>query len=206
MSYVYDEQTIGPYRIEVWNDECPLNPMEDWDAQPTIVHWHSRYNLGEQYPESFPHPFEEREAAIEAIRAEYGCTVVVPVYLYDHSGITISTTPFSCPWDSGQVGFAFFTSKALKDGWGDHPWPTDEALPEIIASSLESYDMYLRGDVKGFTIEGPNVHESVGGFFCSEEDVMKEAEAYIDAEVLAQWEVTEQIKRDHPDMQNTVIC
>ena len=37
--------------------------------------------------------------------------VILPLYLYDHSGITISTGPFSCPWDSGQVGWI----KAPKD-------------------------------------------------------------------------------------------
>jgi hypothetical protein len=31
--------------------------------------------------------------------------VVLPVYIYDHSGITLNTTGFSCPWDSGQVGW-----------------------------------------------------------------------------------------------------
>jgi hypothetical protein len=30
--------------------------------------------------------------------------VILPLYLYDHSGITMSCGPFSCPWDSGQVG------------------------------------------------------------------------------------------------------
>ena len=27
--------------------------------------------------------------------------VILPLYLYDHSGITMNTTGFSCPWDSG---------------------------------------------------------------------------------------------------------
>lgn len=33
--------------------------------------------------------------------------VILPLYLYDHSGITISTEPFSCPWDSWQVGWIY---------------------------------------------------------------------------------------------------
>lgn len=33
--------------------------------------------------------------------------VMLPIYLYDHSGITISTSAFSCRWDSGLVGFIF---------------------------------------------------------------------------------------------------
>ena len=30
--------------------------------------------------------------------------VFLPLYLFDHSGITMNTSGFSCPWDSGQVG------------------------------------------------------------------------------------------------------
>ena len=37
----------------------------------------------------------------ESFLKEY---IALPVYLYDHGGITISTSPFSCPWDSGFFG------------------------------------------------------------------------------------------------------
>ena len=35
--------------------------------------------------------------------------VYLPVYLYDHSGLVLQTTPFSCPWDSGHVGIIYTT-------------------------------------------------------------------------------------------------
>lgn len=34
--------------------------------------------------------------------------VILPLYLYDHSGITMNTCGFSCPWDSGQVGWIYY--------------------------------------------------------------------------------------------------
>jgi len=40
------------------------------------------------------------------------------LYLYDHSGITMSTSPFSCPWDSGQVGFAYVDRATVEREWG----------------------------------------------------------------------------------------
>ena len=30
--------------------------------------------------------------------------VILPLYLHDHSGLTMNTSGFHCPWDSGQVG------------------------------------------------------------------------------------------------------
>ena len=38
--------------------------------------------------------------------------VILPLYLYDHSGITMNTCGFSCPWDSGQVGW-IYADKAM---------------------------------------------------------------------------------------------
>ena len=39
--------------------------------------------------------------------------VFLPLYLFDHSGITMNTSGFSCPWDSGQVGWIFCTPDIL---------------------------------------------------------------------------------------------
>lgn len=41
--------------------------------------------------------------------------VMLPLYLYDHGGITINTTGFHCPWDSGQVGWIHTTVKNAFD-------------------------------------------------------------------------------------------
>lgn len=44
--------------------------------------------------------------------------VILPLYLYDHSGITISTVPFSCPWDSGQVGWIYAPKDTFRKATG----------------------------------------------------------------------------------------
>jgi len=42
--------------------------------------------------------------------------VILPVYIYDHSGITLNTVGFSDPWDSGQVGWIYASKgKFLKE-------------------------------------------------------------------------------------------
>ena len=33
----------------------------------------------------------------------------------------MSTGPFSCPWDSGQVGFIYVEKKKVKEEWGWNP-------------------------------------------------------------------------------------
>jgi len=44
--------------------------------------------------------------------------IILPLYLYDHSGITMSTGPFSCPWDSGQVGWIYAPKQKFIDETG----------------------------------------------------------------------------------------
>ena len=40
----------------------------------------------------------------------------MPCYIYDHSGITISTGSFGCRWDNGQFGYIMITKeKARKE-------------------------------------------------------------------------------------------
>jgi len=40
--------------------------------------------------------------------------IILPLYLYDHSGITMNTTGFSCGWDSGQVGYIVMSYEKIR--------------------------------------------------------------------------------------------
>jgi len=72
---------------------------------------------------------------------------ILPVYMYDHSGITISTGPFSCPWDSGQVGMIYIT----KDTCKKHQIQFEDA-EDILKGEIKTLDQYLTGDVWSYTI------------------------------------------------------
>lgn len=51
--------------------------------------------------------------------------LLMPLYLYDHSGITISTSEFCDPWDSGQIGFIYTNPRPLR---GFHLRPGQSGL------------------------------------------------------------------------------
>jgi hypothetical protein len=38
--------------------------------------------------------------------------------MYEHGGIAVSTKPFSCPWDSGRIGFIFVSKEKLRKEYG----------------------------------------------------------------------------------------
>ena len=61
---------------------------------------------------------------------------------------------FSCPWDSGQIGYIYTTRAHLISmgfGEGVHPIPDHETLRKWLRQDVEEYDRWLRGEVYGFT-------------------------------------------------------
>jgi len=104
--------------------------------------------------------------------------IILPLYLYDHSGITISTSSFSCPWDSGQVGYIYVSIKQVKEEWGrkNMSYKFRKQIIDHLVSNVEVYDQYLTGDVYGFQIEpkDTNKHidcdDSCWGFFGSDHE------------------------------------
>lgn len=85
---------------------------------------------------------------------------VLPCYLYDHSGITMSTGRFSCPWDSGLVGFIWATHKTATEKGVEV-----EKLAEVLEGEVAVYAQYLEGDVYGFSIEDGDYENSCWGFY-----------------------------------------
>ena len=152
--------------VTIWQDEFFEDNPRDWDNMGVMACWHRRYNLGDEQPECSPS--EYLEDLPEG-------TVILPLYLYDHSGITMSTTAFSCPWDSGQVGIIYATPEKVKECFMDDNVDEDR-VRSVLVGEVETYDMYLTGEVYGYEVQKPigcdacgNVEyefvHNCGGFF-----------------------------------------
>jgi hypothetical protein len=94
--------------------------------------------------------------------------IILPLYLYDHSGISMSTGSFSCPWDSGQVGFIYCSVADARKEW---PSASDAEVrkeaEKYLKFEVETYDNFLTGQVVGFVALDPagEVIESCHGFY-----------------------------------------
>ena len=173
--YVYEEKKIGKYTVKVVQDSDPCNPRTEWDNQAHMICFHSRYNLGDKHNMS-------REELKNICKLKY--VYSLPLYLYDHSGITMNTTGFSCPWDSGQVGRIYITREDYLKNWGKKR-VNKKHIYEVLKAEVEEYDNFLTGEVYGFRVEDEteNVIHSCWGFFgdskyCLEEGI-SEAKAQI---------------------------
>ena len=185
-----ETKRIGKYEIEIHTDESPESPRTSMDNLGKMICFHGRYNLGDKH--DYDHRdysgWDEQKEAI--IKNENVC-VILPLYLYDHSGITISTSPFSCRWDSGQIGWVYVSKESVRKEYGVKRINQEliEKVTKVLEGEVETYDQYLRGDIYGYSIsevstcelghEHKEVIDSCGGFY-GEETCMKEAEGIVE--------------------------
>ena len=95
-----------------------------------------------------------------------GELVGLPVYAYIHGSTQLSTTPFSCPFDSGPAGFIACSHEDVKDWFGEHHCKSTEEVLEVLRNEVEEFSKFLQGDVYIITIyvDGKE-EETVGGFY-----------------------------------------
>jgi len=180
----YDETTtFGNYTITVANDSDVESPRE-WDNLGTMVYWHRGYTLGDvdglkEYsdPDMFWYDLagiEDTDSDLDkAIELANKRNVILPLYLYDHSGITMRTSSFSCQWDSGQVGWIYVSYERLRKEYDRKRISAKQrALAEkYLTGEVETFDQFITNDVYGFNVErndedGDEVHiDSCWGFY-----------------------------------------
>lgn len=163
------------YSLRILPDPDPPNPRDD-DNLGTMICFHNRYNLGDKTKLTSDNFKSWKELEDYLIKKE-GAAVILPIYIYDHSGITISTQPFSCPWDSGQIGFIYVSREKLLDEYNKkyvtHALKVKAA--GILRDEVDAYDVYLQGDYWGYEIvdENDNPVDSCWGYddynYCKKE-------------------------------------
>jgi hypothetical protein len=170
------------YEIKIEHDDDPMNPRTEWDNLGTMICFHKGYNLGDKtdYKSS---DYESWEELKDAIIENEGEVIILPLYLYDHSGITISTSPFSCRWDSGQIGYIFVSKDKIKKEGID-----EDEVVEYLKNEVKTYDQYITGDVYRYAIyeietcslghTHKNYVEGCGGYY-GEDECRGEAESML---------------------------
>lgn len=79
--------------------------------------------------------------------------IALPLYLYDHSGITMNCCGFSDRWDSGQVGWIYTDKNTVLGTGADIERNWKETAYEWMEGEVKEYDMYLQNEVYGIITE-----------------------------------------------------
>lgn len=156
------------YTIEIHYDEWGESPRE-WDNLGTMACYNKRYTLGDDKQ------YEDAYALREYL--EGGDALYLPIYMYDHGGIALSTNSFDCLWDSGLLGYIYVSRDKVKaEGL------TEEKALAILKGEVDTYDDYVQGKVYGYKVfndEGEEL-DSCWGFIGDMDHCEKEAESVAD--------------------------
>jgi len=161
----------GNRRAEIFYDGEAESPRRMYDNLGVMMCIHRRYRLGdEQLSEG---DFESWDDVRVSLVKVFGAKVFLPLYLYEHSGITMNTIGFPCGWDSGQVGFIYAKPEESKNY-------SYEKIVEILKSEVEEYSNYLKGEVYAYRIlnkkECPHCHALLDEY--DEDDIDEELCGY----------------------------
>ena len=143
--------------------------------------WDDLYGMSESWIEH--RWLDDSGQLLDAISMK---AVILPLYLYDHSGITMNTTGFHCPWDSGQVGVVHADLESTRKEYGRKR--VTRALRERVAEQLRRevavYDDYLTGNCYGYVVEKDSEEvDSCWGFLGDYDDYcLLEARAAVPTE------------------------
>jgi hypothetical protein len=112
--------------------------------------------------------------------------VIMPLYLYDHSGITMSTSDFNDRWDSGQVGFIYVSHEKIADNFGSVTPENLEKTKKLLKGEVQDYDCHLRGERYGFRLydRGEEI-DSCWGFLGDFHDAKAAIADYLPEQVAA---------------------
>ncbi len=176
------------YTVKLFYDDQIEDPRTTWSHAATMVCSHRHYCLGDEqatwdewvaeqldryFPEEMVHHYylansdnpsdwTKADAYYKRLIARLDEVMeIMPLYLYEHSGITISTTPFYYVGDSGQVGVIYMTREQILARFGGKLLTEKKRRQAraLMMDEVDEYNQYLTGDVYGYIVTDPNENE-----------------------------------------------
>lgn len=159
--YIAKQSVIEPVKLSngmmiAFQRDDDGDVILDYARYTRLITTNNRYFTGD---EIFDDSWDEERAEIEA-NGGY----VFPLYMIAHSGVSLSLTPFSDPWDSGQVGFAYVRGEYIE---GKTEEEREECARKHAECDVATFNSYLWGEVYVASLYDKigNLLESVGGMW-----------------------------------------
>lgn len=166
----------GNKLFKIYQDQDPVSPRE-WDNLGVMLCFHKVYSLGDKINLKSSE-FGGWDEVKEYLKKNEGAKVILPLFLYDHSGLTMKIGSFNgtlpqghAHFDSAQVGFIYATRKAIKK-----EKLTIKKAKDVLEGEVEVFNQYLQGQVYGYSLVelkkcetcgniSEEVKDSCGGYY-----------------------------------------
>src|SRR4029077_8301045 len=166
--YIIDTFEVEGLKVSIFPDDSPESPR-DWSNLGTMVCWHRRYRLGDKTEFTTPQDFQDWERRNDV-------AIILPLFLYDHSGLRIKVGSFDgllpqgrAEFDSMQVGYIYVTREVLRKEYSVKrvSKKTLATAQEVLKSEVAVYDQFLSGEVYSFSVENSDgdTLDSCSGFY-----------------------------------------
>lgn len=159
--------------LKIYQDDSPESPRE-WNNLGIMICAHKRYTLGDKQAENLSRYDSWKEWCKHEVEVG-SCGLLLPLFMMDHSGLTIQTKPFGGDYgyfDSGQIGYIYVTKEQLRKEYSVKRITTTilEKAKRVLLGEVETYNQYLNGDIYSFILESPdgNIEDSCSGFYGSD--------------------------------------
>lgn len=122
---------------------------------------------------------------LKELLSERDDVVILPLYLYDHSGLAMSTGSFvgravHAEWDSGQVGYIYADRDSIQKEYGKVNAEAVKRAEEVLESEVREFDLYLQGECYGYRLfKDGEEQDACWGFLGEIDDVQKALKSYI---------------------------
>lgn len=168
-----------PVTCRIDYDEWTDNPR-DWDNLGTMILSHTRYDMAKEIDLDFS-DFDGWDEVEAHLRKEHDAFIVLPVQMYEHSGISIYVGTSHDHWDGGQLGFIFVTAKVVRTWYGVKRITKEvkERAIEALTNEVDTYGKYVNGEVYSFMLEDARGEfiDSCGGWY-DPDDIKQELAHY----------------------------
>jgi len=84
--------------------------------------------------------------------------IILPLSLYEHSGISMRTTGFQSGWNSSDVGIIYVTKKKAKKEYGKD---FEQKAINFMKAEVEEYDHYISGECYGYDITPMDANKKI---------------------------------------------
>ena len=108
--------------------------------------------------------------------------VALDVFIYEHSGIAMNCSGFSCPWDSGNAGFIYVSRDQIRQEFGNVYLTRKirRKVTKILIGEVKAMHQYLSGDVWNWYVEFSDGDANGCSGYYGQADAISDAKAAID--------------------------